>query len=523
MPCDVSHKYDASSPCHIIGFATPPKRHIRRGTNNEQSPEMSSRYLCRQFLLSGRATIPFDGWTTCTTPSYFLSHHPELPVRQLRSGNTSLTLIGYCIDPEHPLSSDATILDDLFRSLQSKNRLIEAASRLAGRWILVAETPEFSIALHDACGLRSLFYSDSSCSVQFCASEATTAAKAFTLEEDHEATSGFLNTAFAKNNVEYWWPGDATQFRGVRALLPNHYLDLRAREAIRYSAERAIGDLALRDAAEIGAMYLSNLIQGAASRFQLALPLTAGWDSRAILAACHAVSVEPHCYTLRFGAMTERSQDIKIPKQILAKLSWIHHVIDCKDQPSPEFVSVYKASADPAHDEACQLAYALLKEFPKERVTLSGHCSEIARCFYKTRAAKITPEVLANLTGMDHTPFVLGHFDRWLEGARNAFQSSGVPILDLFYWEQRVGRWAANGQGQWDLVHERFSPFSCRPLLFSLLSTPEKYRREPHHRLYHRMIEDLSSVVLAEPINPDSTVRGWNLRLLARRFSGNPA
>lgn len=243
-------------------IAIPPHQsgiYLRPETDDNR--EMSSRYLCRQFLLSGHATIPFDGWITCTTPSYFLHHHPELPVRQLRAGNTSLTLVGYCIDPGRSLSSDVTILDELFRSLQDKNRLIDEACRLAGRWVLIAETPGFSIALHDACGLRRLFYSDNSCSAQFCASEATTAGKAFALEMDPDAEAGFLNTKFVKNNPEYWWPGDATQFRGVRALLPNHYLDLRTREAIRNSAQKAVGDLSLNDAAEIGAMHLSNLIR----------------------------------------------------------------------------------------------------------------------------------------------------------------------------------------------------------------------------------------------------------------------
>jgi hypothetical protein len=490
---------------------------------------MKSTYLCRQFLLSDQARAPFDGWVTCTTFSSHLHYHPELPVSQLRSKDAALTLVGYCIDPDSPELFDAAVLGDLFQFLSNKEDFVRHAQRLAGRWVLFAETPTYSIALHDACGLRRLFYSDTSCAERFCASEASTAAKVLMLEKDRAAVEGFEKTRFAQEDPEYWWPGDATQFKGVRALLPNHYLDLTRREVVRYCPGDPIGELSLRDSAERSAHYLTGLIRGVASRFELALPLTAGWDSRAILAACKAASVHPHCYTLRLRAMTERSQDIAVPRRLLAKMRWTHHVIDCAQQPTNDFVSLYKSNADPAHDEACQLAFALWRDYPRKRVTLSGHCSEIARtAYYLPPEADLSPADLVNLTGMDSTPFVLDQFDRWLAGAKEARRSTGASLQDLFYWEQRVGRWAANGQSQWDMVHERFTPFNCRPLLFTLLAVPAKYRSYPDYRLYRRLIEKLSSSVLSEPVNPDAPAMppqsvGWFQKILkasSKRLSG---
>jgi hypothetical protein len=481
---------------------------------------MNRRYLCRQFLLSENETIPFEGWITCTTKSRFLHHHPDLPVSQLKSQSRCLTLIGYLIDAANPGASDVELLDDLFHALRSKTQFLAQAKQLAGRWILVAETAQFSIAVHDACGLRQLFYSDSSSPVRFCASEASTAAKVFDLEVDAEADQNFLGTENVKSQPEYWWPGDATHYRGVRALLPNHYFDLELREAARYGLDLPVGELNLDDAAEMGAIYLSNLIRAAGARFELALPLTAGWDSRAILAGCRAASVKPYCYTLRFGAMSEGSQDLAVPRRILTKLRWDHHIIDCRQAANPEFVTVYKSSTDPAHDEACQLAYGLLREYPRERVTLSGHCSEIARCSYGSRPnSAINPEELAKTTNMDQSKFVLSNFSRWLDGAKGAAETSGIAMTDLFYWEQRVGRWAANGQSQWDIVHERFTPFSCRPLLYTLLATHAKDRALPRCRLYHKMIKILSSSLLADPINPDMNPKSWRLSSLTRMFT----
>jgi hypothetical protein len=384
---------------------------------------------------------------------------------------------------------------------------------------LHVESPGFSILLHDPCGLRRVFFSERSCPVRFCASEAITAAKLFGLEKNPAAVKGFEQTDFVRKGAEYWWPGDSTQFQGVRSLLPNHYLDLRTREVARFGLNDPIGELSVADAAESGASHLSNLMRGAAVRFDLALALTAGWDSRTILAACRSVSVAPHCYTLRFGKIDDRSQDIAVPKQILANLKWDYQVIDCNSQPTPAFVSPYKANTDPAHDEACQLAFALWKKFPKQKVTLSGHCSEIARNFYRLPNSEISPNELAMLTGMDPTDFVLEQFARWIEGARKACESSGISLFDLFYWEQRAGRWAANGQSQWDLVHERFTPFNYRPLLLTLLSTPAKYRKAPSYKLYRRMIRILSPSLLSYPINPESNRRWWTRGSLRRMYA----
>lgn len=466
---------------------------------------MKNGYLRRQFLLTDQKVIPFDGWITCATISSYLHYHPDLPVSQLRSKDAALTFVGYAIDPERPELSDSSLLQDLFHLLPDMGRLIDRAQALAGRWILFVESPAYSIALHDACGLRRMYYSAHSSVPRFCASEALTAARVLELEEDQDAVAGFGNTNFAQTHPEYWWPGDATQFKNVRALLPNHYLDLRTRETVRYGLRDSIGALSLRDSAVHSAKHLSGLIRGIGMRHELALAITAGWDSRTLLAGCRAASLEPHCYTLRFGAMTQSSQDIAVPARMLAQMQCRHHVIDCTLQPTHEFRALYKSNTDPAHDEACQLAFGLSKHFPQQKVTLSGHCSEIARNFYRLQpGTEITPTALAAVTGMDPTRFVLDQFDRWLADARPASEACGIGLMDLFYWEQRVGRWAANGQGQWDMVHERFTPFNCRKVLFTLLAAPQESRQAPHYRLYRKMIENLSPSLLSEPINPDT-------------------
>jgi len=468
-------------------------------------------HLRRQFLLTPQPVQPFFGWNSRKTRHSYVHHHPDLLVTQGSTNETVVTLIGFAIDPNNLLATDQRIVARLAESATELESVLGVAAQMGGRWALLVEHDNFDILLHDACGLRQVFYSDDTHRVAFCASQATTAAKVHDIVEDPEAAEGFLRTRFALTNPEFWWPGDSTQFRGVRCLLPNHYLDLRTRQAHRYGLGKKTGRKSLGYAAKHGAEILAALMRGAAARYPLlALPITAGWDSRALLAACRHIGAAPYCYTLRWGALGVTHQDIAIPARLLGSLQWDHHIIDCSALAGSDFITLYKSNTDPAHDEACSLAYGLSRGYPEGYISLSGHCSEVARCFYHSSpfTGPIVPETLAKITQMDATPFVLSHFRRWLEGALATAEQSGISLLDLFYWEQRVGRWAANGQAQWDLVHERFTAFNSRPLLLTLLSAQERHRR-PAYALYRRMIQRLAPEVLREPINPDAVSKVW--------------
>jgi hypothetical protein len=480
-----------------LGSSTWPR--LRSALNPRGSGAMK-----RQFLLTSKPNLPFPDWHTVRTKGAFLHLAPELPV--LRSADGCATIIGFAIDPNEPIASNQQLIDRIATAARtSLDAVLSMCAGFGGRWAILIERVEFEVMLHDACGLRQVFYSDGTLEPEFCASQASTAARALELEDDAESVR-FLSTRFARSR-EYWWPGDSTRYRGVKCLLPNHYLDLRTRAAIRYGLDRPIGRSSLQATAEAGMRDLANLVRAAAARFPVALPLTAGWDSRAILAACCRSGVRPHAYTLRFAGYDDSHQDIAMPRKLLSRLGLSHQIIDCGTSPSGAFRTEYRNAVDPTDEEACAIAEGLAHRYPQECISLSGHCSEVARCYYYRSGEtqlRMDPETMANITGMDATPWVLRQFERWMTDARHTIAVTGICWLDLFYWEQRAGRWAANGQAQWDIVHERFTPFGYRPLLLKLVSTDPLYRAEPY-TLYRELIRAGAPELLKEPVNPQTT------------------
>jgi len=180
----------------------------------------------RQFAITKNPQW-LPGWAIHRSLNRFIHISSGLELTQ--SDDLRISLIGYAIDPENPRTTNKEIVERL------ASDTLNYASRLGGRWVLLCEFADREFVLHDPCALRQVFYSDS-----FCASQASTAANFYGIEIDPEAKAGFLDTEFAKTNDEYWWPGDSTQYKGVRCLLPNHYLDLKTFKPHRYGLKPVI-------------------------------------------------------------------------------------------------------------------------------------------------------------------------------------------------------------------------------------------------------------------------------------------
>lgn len=262
---------------------------------------------------------------------------------------------------------------------------------------------------------------------------------------------------------------------------------------------------------------LKELFTSVNSRYKLALSITAGWDSRVLLAASKDHVDTIYIYTLILRRMTKRSYDVAIPQSILNKQRIKHHILDCRSEIDINFHRQYKANVDLAHDSWADGAYGILEEFPYDRIALLGSCLEIARCFYYQYGIHdeiFSPHQLVHLEpGWDTIPFIGEYIEGWLKSATDVCSQVDLDILDLFYWEHRMGGWLAQALLEWDIAYEALSLYNYRPLLVTMLGTPIKYRRAPNYSLVQRTIEYLWPDLLNWPINPTKGFKSIELHL----------
>jgi hypothetical protein len=459
-----------------------------------------------QFLLGPLYADLFEGWQRIAIDNRTkLTAHPDLTTAQASDKEKSLTLIGCLLDPDDPATSNVDILKRLLSGFSSIGKLVKSTGRLGGRWIIIATNGEKKVLFNDALGLRQVFYTNPADTGGLWAmSQPGIGAEMLGLPLEQEAAA-YMNSHPFRSNPEYRWPGEASPFKGLKHLLPNHWLDLDTGTSHRYWPVEPLAHVEPEVAIERLSVLLPGMIRAAAQRFDLALAITAGLDSRLVLAAARDVKDRLSCVTVRQGGMAPDHADLTIPGRLLHRLGLPHEAICAAENMTPDFSQAFKRSVYLAHDHYGPDAEAILRRFSRTKAVLTGSGVEVGRCSFRKKLPwsdrrAIKPPHLARLQRMDREPFALRHFERWLN---DAAPRHNVKLLDLFEWEQGHGNWLAMTQLEFDIAwREIITPYNCREVLTIFLGVDERYRRAPDSALFHRLIDKLWPDVLQEPINP---------------------
>lgn len=473
----------------------------------------------RQFILGPHFIEDFSSWKRIKVrDNICLTVHPDLNRRQTVYRAKSITLLGYILDPNDPLSQDQDIIDSLVRKLDTCDGLdnfFQYTYMYGGRWILIVDNGQEIRLFNDPAGFRQLFYTDFSFSSNlWCASQPGMIAQLMNLTMDKKAL-GFITNYESKGLREYWWPGDTSPFKGIKHLLPNHYLDLEKGSYHRFWPHEDLKYLSLEEGIERTSAGLKGLMKSAFNRFKLSLTITAGWDSRLLLAASREVSHKIYYFSMLRGS---NDRDVIIPSRLLPKLGLKYNIMRYPARMDNEFKKIYNRNVVTAHSLWGRMAQGLFDCYPQDRVCVKGNACEIARgrqvfTLPEPENGNVTSQKLAWLMKMEDSPFVIKAFNKWLSEVPKTYN---IKLLDLFYWEQRMGNWQAMSQLEWDIVQEVLAPFNCRALLIDMLSVDQEYRDPPGYQLYHKVILNLWPEVLEEPINPRISPQKKSTKLTVR-------
>lgn len=468
---------------------------------------MYDRLLYRnQFVLGPGHVESLPGWKNYEIDeSTRLTVHPDLDCCQAAKGRKSVTLLGFILDPKDATATNESIVSTLADALEDCASFPRETYRYGGRWIVIASDGNDITLFNDAAGLRQVFHTNERYGRElWCGSEPGMLARVLRLQMDRDAL-GLINSYDFRMNKEYWWPGGGSPYSQIDHLLPNHCLNLRNGRVRRYWPDRELKEQPIGRAVETVSGMLTGLLRSAAERFDLALSLTAGWDSRLLLAASRDVSHRISYMTVRQLEMLESHADIRIPAALSAKLGFEHHVVRSSLIMDPEFVKTFKTNAVLAHDHYAPDAQAILNHYGLAKVSVAGSVSEVARPpVVRTGRSKkggIAPiEMWAERYGVSKHRYAVAETEKWCAGAGN------IHDLDwgtIFYWEQRIANWLAMTQLEFDTAwRDIYSPYNCREMLTEMLAVRGKDRRQPHNRLYKELIRNLWPEVLSEPVNP---------------------
>lgn len=477
------------------------------GRKEKQVESASGNLLYRnQFVLGPYVIEGLLGWKRIyVTPTILLTTHPALNIYHAEHADKSLTLIGFILNPDKPECNDADIINGLLSYLSDSDRFIAHTYKYGGRWILIANDGKKIRLFNDAAGLRQVFYSETHQAHElWCASQPGIIAEILNLEKDKEAVD-FIDSYEFRKNPEFRFPGNSSPYREIRHLLPNHCLDVKTGHCKRYWPDKSLSDLSFNKAVEYASSTIQGLMKSAANRFDLALSITAGLDSRVVLAASKAIKDSVSYMTVRQIRMPNDHSDLTTPSQLLSRLGLKHEVVKSSLIIDDDFIEAFKRNTTIPHYIYAPDAQAILNYYGQKKVAVTGSVSEVCRTSFRAKKRyqknkNVTLLDFARLQQMGREQYALNHFNHWLSQISELYN---IHILGLFEWELDDGNWLAMCQLEFDIAwKDIFTPFNCRNLIKTIWSVKQEYIWPPKYLLYKALIYELWPEVLSLPVNP---------------------
>jgi len=405
---------------------------------------------------------------------WYLAHDSRLLCRRVISadGLAQGFLLGFPITSEGCLLADCNLPAFVGEGLS----FIDWLAQLSGKWLAILLTDEEERIYLDPGGSLTAVYCPSMNMVA-----GTTGLILYT--EETQDRSEFAQQMPIPEAVTMY-PIGMTPRHGIERLLPNHSLDLRNWKSRRDWPRADLGTTwnTAMAAREVAAITRRN-ITAVAARFPLQLALTAGYDSRTILACARS-----HLGTAKFFTSVLPSDaawlDVSVGRRIAKDLGLAHEVIAYEEPDERDKEVWLHRTGCAVGNNLSYLGMRSAQQLDRSHVYLTGYVSETARDFFGPRMDRLNPawrtngiraENLIALTGAPVRKDALARAEVWLAG-----QPLREPehILALFYLEQRVGGWVAVlGAPFADISMFELWPLNNRRITEIMVTLPHEYRR----------------------------------------------
>lgn len=440
-----------------------------------------SKGLWRSQFILGRnlADLECLGLTSSRIGDWTLWSSPEFMVT--RAGAVTVLGLAAAVSGES--------LADHYSSITAESHhedVVELTLDVAGRFVVFATLTSGAMLIPDGVGGKATFLSADGAiasSSEMLLKKSGATARARTAIERRLETNPALVTR------EYATYGLHSPISGFGRLLPNRVANLDTGESLLCSPATVKRETSVPDAAR----NLRKNVSALATLGPFELGLTAGFDSRLVLAALDAEGIDVETYTFTDGG-AEKANDAQVAGQVAQALGYRHEAV-----PEPE--------TDPNVLEALRLTQPMVRKLPKvfshltwlsqrpeKRITISGAAAEIYRSHFGLVPPGIGREATRRtVLRLDPDPHDLQGFDQWWDDRfRPGSADSHIPATTLFYWEQQMAIWGTLFLSEKDLFVDELSAFGSGRLQQQLTSFPQFQRTTLRSQLNIDLIEELS-------------------------------
>ena len=422
---------------------------------------------------------------------------PDCSCRYAYDGNIEAVVIGYATDCRDPRKNTDDFSKELLEKLRG-GRLLkdDFLDYWGGRYCVIISLNRRLICFGDCCALRQVFFvNDLSKEIGF-ASQARYLAVAFGFAPDNEAQDYICRAK--ETDKEYSLPLWGTRYKEIERVLPNHFFDSDKKRQGRMAFYYADGDI--KEPMSAISRFLANQMKHVSENYRCAVTLTAGLDSRMVFA--HSLDCDDLEYvTLKYIDAKDDAEDIVVPRLLCKQYQKKHKIIPC-DNVDRAFAQKYEAHSEDAHEYWIQMSYGIYSHNYGDRLWVKGSCNEIMQFSSGVLPKRsVNAKVICKLFGIPYCDFSRRIIEGWLAESGEFAEKNKIDLLNLFYWEHRMGSWLAECLNEQDVVGETFTPFNVRKILLLMNGFSMKSRVAPDYYVYKEIIGGVSRELLDVPVN----------------------
>jgi len=475
---------------------------------------------CGYLIRGGSSTAPPEvaRWPVQRLGTLTYHLHPRARLHSVvrPHGPGRIVLIGEPVDVQAGLV-DAERICGLALDAWESGGVTEAVRYLAylgGRWTAVLEpaagdagVPPELIVVPDCQATQAVFYSTRAGLAL--GSQPPLVAGAVGSGPDEASQQMWTDLRAARKKGVIFLPGTMTTHEDVLPLVPNHLLRIRLTGASASVEHERFWPFQNRvertDTLRVVDEFIDYFREHTRLLTTLGRPvvsLTSGNDSRTTLAAAlphlHDDSFAFTYYNPREGPLGEGPpMDVFIANALAAAVGVQHRVLQWRQ---PAAGSVFKEIFDrtyPVRRGTTGAAHAMWADLPHDIVHLQSIGAELGTTFYARRTrAGVSPERLLELvTGRSDLDAGMARsaFGDYLDYAQFTTEAiRGYDYHDVFYWEQRMGKWGYQKYQEGDFSHRMLMPFNARGLIEIMQSLP--YRDREGKRVLRAMLATVPSL-----------------------------
>ena len=453
-----------------------------------------------QYLLTNKRIPEQKDTTEIGIGQFSLYFDKDIKYYTVRKNKIQITLLGYVFHCYNSLS-EQELIENLL-TLNNKE-LLDEIDLWCGHFVLFVANKNIKI-YNDACASFKIFYGKKE-DIRVIGSDPKIITRFFNFEEDKDPDKlTFYQSNFFKENSTKI--GHDTRFKNLYQLVSNHCLNIKENTSERIFPRKKREEMSQEVAGDKLITIFNHLTNLIEKRHTIYASLTAGYDSRLLMAATKNISSKVNYYTFKLPNQKEDIIDYTLPKKITTDLGLKYSFIYIKEI-SENIKKKILASYDLPRLRPFQQYQDIFARNKKENILLVGFVSEVAKNYLESVRVRNGRDVVRAVHLPDNQ-YLENYYSNWLKKNRKIISDLNYEVLDLIHWEQDITNFA--GQNTYYAHHyvRLFSIFNSREILQTMLSVPTEKRDGKSPVFFKYLINKMWPDLMRYPFNPTFKEKG---------------